>query len=89
LFKHSNACPVSFSAYDEVRAWADANPDARVGYVVIQVNRQLSNLIAGILQRVHQSPQLFLVADGAASFHASHWSITAGAMDKAWGEAAR
>jgi bacillithiol system protein YtxJ len=83
LFKHSNACPISFAAHDAVAAWCAAHPDARGGMVVIQEQRPLSNWIATRLGRIHQSPQLFLLRDGQVAWMATHWGITAEAMERA------
>lgn len=80
LLKHSATCPVSSAAYDEVEAYLAAHPDEVAGMVVVQQDRPLSNWIAQRLGRVHQSPQLFLLAQGRVAWSASHWSITAAAM---------
>ena len=80
IFKHSNRCPISTEAHDEVDAYLAAHPSEVIGMVVVQVDRPLSNLIAQRLSRVHQSPQLFLVAGGKIVWSASHASITAAAM---------
>ena len=80
IFKHSNSCPTSAAAHDEVETYLAAHPAEVLGMVVVQVDRPLSNLIAQRLARVHQSPQLFLIANGKVIWSASHWSITAAAM---------
>ena len=87
IFKHSNACPISSAAHDEVAQWCARHPGAAGGMVVVQVDRPLSTLIAQRLGRVHQSPQLFLLRSGTVAWSASHWSITAAAMDAAWEQA--
>lgn len=83
VFKHSNTCPVSGAAHDEVTAYLAAHPAPGVGMVVVQEARPVSNWLAGRLGYVHQSPQLFLVRGGKVAWHASHWGITAQAMAKA------
>ncbi len=85
LFKHSRTCPVSQAAFDRVLAWLAAHPGERAGMLVVQDQRPLSNWVAQRLGRVHQSPQLFLVAGGKVLWDASHWSITGEAMDAARG----
>jgi len=80
IFKHSNTCPISTAAHEEVSAYLSAHAAEVAAMVVVQSDRPLSNLIAQRLARVHQSPQLFLMAAGAIAWSASHWSITATAM---------
>ncbi len=80
IFKHSSICPTSSAALSEVESYLEAHPGEIAGMVVVQSDRPLSNWIATRLGRVHQSPQLFLVAGGAVAWSASHWSITAVAM---------
>ena len=87
LFKHSNACPVSFAALDQFEAHLATHPLA-AGVVVIQEQRPLSNWLAVRLGFVHQSPQLFLMVGGKVAWQASHWGITDAAMQKAVGEKA-
>ena len=82
ILKHSNACPVSFAAHDELAALLARRP-APHGVVVVQTHRPISNWLAARLGFVHQSPQVFLVHDGKVVWQASHWGITAAAMDKA------
>jgi bacillithiol system protein YtxJ len=80
ILKHSNTCPTSAAALDEVEAYLATHPDESAGMVVVQIDRPLSNWIATRLGRVHQSPQLFLVHRGQVVWAVSHWSITAAAM---------
>jgi bacillithiol system protein YtxJ len=80
ILKHSSICPTSAAALDEVEAYLQAHPSERAGMVVVQEDRPLSNWISTRLQRVHQSPQLFLLHQGKVAWSASHWSITAAAM---------
>ena len=83
LFKHSITCSISRAALDEVEGFLSRHPDAALGMVTVQSQRPLSNWIATRLARVHQSPQLFLLQAGQVRWSASHWSITAAAMDQA------
>ncbi|HAT10067.1 MAG TPA: bacillithiol system redox-active protein YtxJ [Planctomycetes bacterium] len=80
ILKHSNTCPTSAAALDEVESFLSTHPDDVAGMVVVQLDRPLSNWIATRLGRVHQSPQLFLMQRGKVAWSASHWSITAAAM---------
>lgn len=83
LLKHSNACPISFAALDAFNAYLGAHADEPAGLLVIQEQRPLSNWVATRLSRVHQSPQLFLLAGGKAVWMATHWGITVEAMTAA------
>ena len=82
IFKHSNTCPVSSAAHDEVSQFLSTH-DMPLGMVVVQEARPVSNWLATRLAYVHQSPQLFLVRDGKVAWQASHWGITAAAMASA------
>ncbi len=79
ILKHSNTCPVSSAALDEVTAFLGDTP-MPAGVVVVQEARPLSNWLASRLGFVHQSPQLFLVRSGTVLWQASHWGITRRAM---------
>jgi bacillithiol system protein YtxJ len=88
LIKHSITCGISDAAYGEYNAYLAAHPEAKAAHILIQKQRPLSNLTAELLGRVHQSPQLFLLAKSEVLWTATHWSITAAAMDAAYQEAA-
>jgi bacillithiol system protein YtxJ len=83
LLKHSDTCGISQVALEEVEAYLAGHHDARAGIIVVQTQRPLSTWLAARLQRVHQSPQLFLLKEGAVRWSASHYSITAAAMERA------
>jgi len=86
LFKHSNACSISSAAFDEIGRFLAEHPDHQAGVVVIQSHRPLSNLVSNRLKYMHQSPQLFLLKEGKVLWSATHWSITADAMNVAVGQ---
>lgn len=83
LLKHSNTCPISQAAHEAVEAYLARHPDQPVGVVVVQTHRPVSNWVSSRLGVTHQSPQLFLLKAGTVAWQASHWSITADAMEKA------
>lgn len=83
LLKHSITCSISSAALDEVEAFLARHPGSAAGMVTVQTHRPLSTWIASRLVRVHQSPQLFLLQAGQVRWSASHWSITAAAMEQA------
>jgi bacillithiol system protein YtxJ len=82
ILKHSNACPVSFAALEQVESHLATSPGP-AGMITVQTHRPLSNWLATRLGFVHQSPQLFLVAGGKVLWQASHWGITREAMQAA------
>jgi len=88
VFKHSNTCPVSSAALDEVTAFLSTH-NMPLGMVVVQEARPVSNWLATRLAYVHQSPQLFLIRNGKVTWHASHWGITATAMAQALSSTAK
>lgn len=83
IMKHSATCGISAAAHEEVRSYLSAHPDDTAAMVVVQSHRPLSNWLATRLGHVHQSPQLFLVRAGKVLWAATHWSITAAAMEGA------
>lgn len=85
VFKHSAICPTSHAAHDEFQKHMAANSDIPAVLVVVQDARPVSNHIAEVLGRVHQSPQVFLVAGGKPVWDASHWAITDQALTDARG----
>ena len=80
LLKHSTACPISHGALAEFERYVADHPDEPAAIVVIQRHRPVSHHVAERLGVRHESPQLFLVQNGAALWHASHGGITATAM---------
>ena len=78
IFKHSNACPISSRARDEVRRLVVGGPDGRFGFgmVVVQEARQLSNAIAERFGVRHETPQAIVVCRGKAVWAASHYGVT-------------
>ncbi|MBK7995206.1 MAG: bacillithiol system redox-active protein YtxJ [Blastocatellia bacterium] len=78
IFKHSNACPISADAYDELYKYLNSSPSDNVGYnlIVVQTARPVSNEVETRLSVVHESPQAILVRDGKVLWHTSHRKIT-------------
>ena len=72
LLKHSVTCGISSGVYREVgQVMTDVN------VVVIQTHRELSNSISSRTGVRHESPQAFVLVDGRAVYHASHYDIEA------------
>lgn len=85
VFKHSQSCGVSLMVRDGL---ASGVLPAPVHEVVVQRHREVSNGVASRLGVRHQSPQAFVVARGAATWHSSHNGVTAGRLAVAWRQAA-
>jgi bacillithiol system protein YtxJ len=78
LFKHSNSCPISAAAY---RAMKHLN--APVSIVVVQQNRDVSREVETRTGVRHESPQAFVLRNGEVAWSASHFDITADAVERA------
>ncbi|MBL8148388.1 MAG: bacillithiol system redox-active protein YtxJ [Blastocatellia bacterium] len=78
LFKHSNACPISSDAFQQLKKHlsSDASPNVDYWLVTVQLNRDVSNRAAEQLGVVHESPQAIVIKDGKAVDHTSHFKIT-------------
>lgn len=76
LYKHSNTCPISARAQDEMKSLVsgDAPPVYRL---VVQESRDLSDRIAEHFSIRHETPQAIVVADGEPTFNVSHQDVTA------------
>ncbi|MFS0689510.1 bacillithiol system redox-active protein YtxJ [Sporosarcina sp. 179-K 8C2 HS] len=73
LMKHSSTCPISAAGYREFDRFETEIPKY---YLIVQRSRSLSNEIESDLSIQHESPQLFLLKDGEAAWHASHYKIS-------------
>lgn len=70
LLKHSNSCGISAHVFHDLQ---DSDIDLNV--IVIQDHRDLSNSVAERIGHRHQSPQAFVIRDGKAVYHATHYAI--------------
>lgn len=70
IFKHSNTCGISAHLMEEVSV-----VDADINVVVVQTSRDVSNAIETRTGHRHQSPQAFVIRDGKAVYHATHYGI--------------
>lgn len=87
IYKHSVTCGTSGMALEEVRGLLAGPPiAARVGLVLVQSARTVSNAVAARFGVRHESPQILLVLDGRVVWHASHFSVTAAAITAALGQ---
>ena len=78
LFKHSSTCPISSRAYEQM-----SQVKTDVSLVVVQRAREVSSEIASRTGIQHESPQAIIVRNGEAVWSASHFDITAKAVEDA------
>ena len=84
LFKHSRTCGTSMEALEELLEHLnDRRRDARYAIVTVQTHRDVSNAVAKQLGVRHETPQALLVRDGRVVWSASHFRVTAAAMQSA------
>ncbi|OYU80381.1 MAG: thioredoxin family protein [Flavobacterium sp. BFFFF1] len=83
IFKHSTRCGISRFVLKQFEK--EYNIDANkidLYYLDLLENRQVSNEVASRFGITHQSPQLIVIRNGKAVFHASHDSISAKELEK-------
>ena len=84
LFKYSATCGTSAQALDELFAHLNEHPaDATYAIVTVQTHRAVSNAIAGTLGIRHETPQMLLIRDRRVVWSASHYRVTAEAVERA------
>jgi bacillithiol system protein YtxJ len=81
LFKHSNSCPISAAAQRALKQLG-----AEVSIVVVQESRDISREVEARTGVRHESPQAFVLRNGAVAWSASHFDITADAVKRAMSE---
>ena len=92
IFKHSTQCSISGQAYEEFTQFVESAGDLTCGLVLVIEERKLSNAVAERLGVRHESPQAIVIDHGRATWHASHWSVTADSLSDAlrsYGQPAR
>lgn len=72
ILKHSNVCPVSARAKEEVDKFAEGHD---VYLVVVQEQRDLSSKLAEKLSVRHESPQFLRIEGGKATKVLNHGDI--------------
>lgn len=85
IFKHSTACPISWSAHERVINFLESrDADCPEFYLVNVIEaRPISNALAREVSLRHQSPQLILVQDGKAVWSATHGRIRGDTIQEA------
>jgi len=77
ILKHSNACPISMSAYERmIHGLKNSVLQEPIYYLIVQESRDISNNIAKDLRIQHESPQVIIIKNGIALFNTSHDAIT-------------
>ena len=89
VFKHSFTCGTSAEALDELIEHLDADlvasggPDPQYAIVTVQTHRDVSNAVAARLGVRHETPQALLIRNGRVVWAASHFRVTADAVQRA------
>lgn len=84
LFKHSVTCGTSAEALDELIDHLNEDKlDARYAIVTVQSHRELSNAVSARLGVRHETPQALLIRNGRVIWSASHFRVTAAAVQSA------
>jgi bacillithiol system protein YtxJ len=84
LFKHSYTCGISAEALDELVSHLNGSPaDAHYAMVTVQTHRDVSNAVAKKLGVRHETPQAILIRRGEVVWSASHFRVTANAVEGA------
>ena len=86
LYKHSTRCGTSVRALLEVERFSLGQREIPVYGIDVIRQRGISDLVARRLEIGHESPQVILVREGQATWHASHFGVTAAALAAATAE---
>jgi len=84
LFKHSTSCGISASAKHRLEVdWDSIEGDFEFYYLDLLNHRAISNEISQRYEVRHESPQILIIKNGIATYHASHHGIQASAIQDA------
>ena len=86
VLKHSNSCPVSFTAKRQYDDFLAAHPEVATRLVVVQQERALSQALETVSGIRHESPQALLLHAGRVLWHASHGNITVSRLQHAFAQ---
>lgn len=76
IFKHSTRCIVSRMVLREFESsFSKDQPDVSLYFLDLLTYRDVSNEIGSVFEVFHQSPQVIVVKNGQAVYHASHNDI--------------
>jgi len=87
LLKHGAHCPISAAARAELKALAARRPDIPIAGLEVTTHLMLSEAVAAWRGVAHESPQAFVLRGGDAVWHATHFDITADAVERHLGGA--
>lgn len=84
LIKHSTTCPISANAWNEFHKFMKTPDHEKVNSAFVKVieSRPVSKQIAEDTGIPHQSPQAILLINRKAVWSASHYEITAKALQQ-------
>ena len=77
VFKHSRSCGISAHILEQLTHGVDHE----INVIVVQSHRDLSNLVEERTGHRHHYPQIFVLADGQAIYHATHYGIDSTAVN--------
>jgi bacillithiol system protein YtxJ len=85
VFKHSLTCGTSAAAWAEFQRFAaDPSADGAIfALIEVQTARAVSTALAQRTGVLHQSPQVLLLRNACAAWHASHYQISVRALKQA------
>src|SRR5687767_13484558 len=85
LFKHSYSCGISAEALDELVEHLNSDRPGSVRYamVTVQTHRDVSNAVTAKLGVRHETPQALVIRNGRVVWAASHFRVTAKAVEAA------
>lgn len=83
LIKHSFRCPISARAFAEYEAFLAAREGLATGWIDVVAQRAWAQRVADATGVPHRSPQALLLRGGRAVWDASHFDITAAALERA------
>lgn len=78
IFKHSNSCPISFGVRESIESCPET-----LNEIVVQTERELSNLVAERTGVTHESPQVIVLFKGNVIYKASHYDISGDEISRA------
>ena len=82
LYKHSPLCGASAAAARQVRAFMERNPDIPVYVVDVIRDRPLAREVTRRLDVRHESPQAFVLREGAVVWTGAHGAVTADTLTR-------
>jgi bacillithiol system protein YtxJ len=80
FYKHSSRCWMSHRALRQLERYTRSSAAKPVFLIDVIEQRDLSNQLAEIAGVRHASPQVILMEEGEAKWHASHLGVSAKAL---------